>query len=95
MDDDAQPEERAHSNAAAALRRIAEAIGTTHVERVDRLRLRLALDELCEHRPDLKRTCERAFNLAATLSVVINSAERASMVQKLKDMIYALAKACE
>jgi len=83
-----------HSQAAATLRRIADSIGKTHVDHVDRVRLRTALDELCEHRPHLKRICERAIMLAASCSVALDSDERAATMKKLKDMIHALAKEC-
>jgi len=83
-----------HSQAAATLRRIADSIGETHVDHVDRVRLRTALDELCEHRPHLKRICERVIMLAASCSVALDSGERAATMQKLKDMVHALAKEC-
>ena len=85
---------RLPSQAAVTLRRIADAIGTTHVDPVDRARLRAALDELCEHRPDLKRICERAVMLAAGCSVALESDERAATIKKLRDMVHALAKEC-
>jgi hypothetical protein len=82
------------SQASVTLKRIADTIGTTHVDPVDRARLRAALDELCEHRPDLKRVCERAVMLAAGCSVALDSDERAETIRKLKEMVHALAKEC-
>ena len=81
-------------NAARSLDRIIGSIGRTHVERADRARLAAALNELCSHRPELKRQAERVIMLAASCSVPMTTKDREETLDKLRQMVRALIQAC-
>jgi len=82
------------SSAVRSLESLLTTLKSTYVERTDRVLLRSALDELCQHRPDLRRECDRAFALAQTCSLPIESPERVAAIDKLKQMVRAIARAC-